>query len=459
MKSPKSTNSLLHWLLQDPIPRLGGGILFPFVLLLTFILLLLYQPNSAVSRADGKIEIEYWEKWSGFEAVAAAKLVAAFNQKQDKIHVNFTLQGDIEEKTKVAAAGGNPPDVVGLYSRTVPVFAEQNALLPLDELLAAAGVDSSRYVPVYWKMCRYAGKTWVLPTTPATVALHWNKRLFRAAGLDPEKPPRTIAELDEFARKLTQYDEHGNLTQMGFLPNEPGWWAFCWGWWFGGQLWDEKSRVTVNSPENIAAMEWVQSYPQKYGLEKLVAFKGTFGSFSSADNAFMSNKIAMVLQGVWMANFIQTYAPEMEWGAAPFPSVSLDLPNVTFAEADVIGIPNGSKHPREAFEFLKFLATPEGIEIINLEHQKNSPLREVSAEFLTAHPNPKINVFTELGYSPNARLTPGVSIWLEFDLEMRRAFDAVWNLNATPKTALDMAQARLQRRLDYELARKKVPGK
>lgn len=458
MNSQKKSNSFIRWSLQKPIPRLGG-IIFPVGLLLTFIFLLTYQPNSTHVRADGRIEIEYWEKWSGFEAAAAAKLVDAFNRRQDKIHVKLTVQGDIEEKTKVATAGGNPPDVVGLYSRTVSVFAEQNALLPLDDMLAEAGIDSGRYIPVYWEIGRHAGKTWALTTTPATLALHWNKRLFREAGLDPEKPPQTIAELDEFNKKLTKYDESGNLIQIGFMPNEPGWWPFCWGWWFGGQLWDGKSRILLNSPENIAALEWVQSFPKKFGLAKLVAFKGTFGSFSSADNAFMANKVAMVLQGVWMANFIKMYAPELEWGVAPFPSVSRDLPNVTFAESDVIAIPNGAKHPREAFELLKFLATPEGIEIINLEHQKDSPLREMSPGFLQAHPHPHLNVFTGLGYSPNARMVPQLSIWLEFDLEMRRTFDAVWNLNATPKAALDQAQERLQRRLDYELARKKVLGR
>ncbi|NIR02910.1 MAG: extracellular solute-binding protein, partial [Gemmatimonadales bacterium] len=59
------------------------------------------------------------------------------------------------------------------------------------------------------------GRMYALPTTPASLALHWNKRLFREAGLDPERPPRTLEELDRYADLLTTRDEEGGLVQMG----------------------------------------------------------------------------------------------------------------------------------------------------------------------------------------------------------------------------------------------------
>ena len=94
MTSRKNSDILLRWLLQKTISRLGGGLVFPLSLLLIFIAILVFQPQISATRSDGKIELEYWEKWSGFEAAVAVKLVEAFNQKQDKIHVNLTLQGD-----------------------------------------------------------------------------------------------------------------------------------------------------------------------------------------------------------------------------------------------------------------------------------------------------------------------------------------------------------------------------
>jgi len=84
----------------------------------------------------------------------------------------------------------------------------------------------------------YKGRLYGVPSTPATTGLYWNKALFRAAGLDPERPPRTIAELDDYARKLTRTERDGRITQIGFLPTEPSWWPFFWVNFFDGQLWD-----------------------------------------------------------------------------------------------------------------------------------------------------------------------------------------------------------------------------
>ena len=68
-----------------------------------------------------------------------------------------------------------------------------------------------------------AGDVWAVPSTPTTTAFYWNKDLFRAAGLDPEKPPRTLAELVAMSKKLTLRDAAGNLTQVGFLPQLNSW--------------------------------------------------------------------------------------------------------------------------------------------------------------------------------------------------------------------------------------------
>ena len=71
-------------------------------------------------------------------------------------------------------------------------------------------------------MCFYRGSLYAIPTTPATTALHWNKKLFREAGLDPDSPPRTIEELDAVAQRLTKR-EGGKIVQVGVLPAVPGW--------------------------------------------------------------------------------------------------------------------------------------------------------------------------------------------------------------------------------------------
>ncbi len=406
----------------------------------------------------GRVKITYWEKWTGFEGEAMRDVVDAFNASQSRIWVDLLTISQVDQKMILATAGGVPPDVVGLWSSNVNVYADKNALLALDDYCAQAEIGPEDYIRCYWELTTHRGHIWALPTTPATLALHWNKALFRQAGLDPERPPRTIEELDEYAERLTVRDADGHIERMGFMPAEPGWWNWSWGYYFGGRLWDGQSKITVLSPENLRAYRWVQSYAEKYGPSALQTFRSGFGNFSSPQNAFLTSQVAMEIQGVWMHNFIDKYAPELEWGAAPFPYPAdrPDLKDTTNAEMDVIAIPAGAKHPDEAFQFIKFVNSQRGMEMLNMGQRKHTPLVNVSPQFLRDHPNPYIEVFIELAKSPNTFSTPRMGIWNEFSSEMSAAFDRIWLGEETPHEALGRVQERMQHKLDRELRRQRA---
>jgi len=422
----------------------------------------------------GPVTISYWEKWTKFEGKACADMVGAFNEEyKGRIRVELTTVSQIERKLLVAIAGGNPPDVAGSYAFCVCPYADRNALVPLDDQLAEARITRDDYIPVYWDMCRHRGTMWALPTTPATVALHWNKRLFREsadelreAGLDPDRAPRTIAELDRYAEVLTKRSPDGELIQVGFLPQEPGWWNWSWGYWFGGTLWNGSDTITADCPGNLSAFQWVESYSKKYGVADIRRFASGFGNFSSPQNAFLSGKVAMELQGVWMHNFIDMYAPGMQWAAAPFPRhenpEGIDPADarqaVSVADADVIVIPRGSKHPKEAWEFIRFVNSQKGMEILCMGQRKFSPLKQVSPGFWEKHPHPYIQLFRQLAESPHAAYTPQTGVLREYQREMNNAFDRVRLGSADPKTALSDVRDRIQTSLDRELRRLRKRG-
>ncbi len=71
-------------------------------------------------------------------------------------------------------------------------------------------------------------------------------------------------------------------------------------------------------------------------------------------------------------------------------------------EADLLVIPAGARHPREAFEFIRYVNQQKPMEKLCLGQRKFTPLREVSPEFFQRHPNPYIGEFLELAKSPNA---------------------------------------------------------
>lgn len=458
--------------------------------------------------AENAVHLIYWEKWNGFEGEAMQACVDAFNahgknalSSQDseyrrrflspsekRIIVHLLSVTQVNQKTLLAVSGGTPPDVAGLWSRDVPVYAQYQAAMSLDHWIQRdasrplapsfqgkvsasrmKGVDPAEYQPCFWSMCVYEGHVWALPTTPATVALHWNKELFKKAGLDPERPPKTLAEFDAFNEKLTRRDDNGRIVQMGFLPSEPGWWNYAWGNWFGGKHASTDGRtITCDSPEWIAAYEWLNKIARSYGRSELIALKGGMGNFDSPQNGFISGKVAMVLQGVWMANFIRRYNPAMKWGAAPFPGPA-GTPNdpVTLAQADVLIIPRDCPHPEEAWKFISYVnsrgdpddphAPLEGMEIVCLGQGKNTPFKSTSTLFRQKHRHESLQVFMDLAGSRNAIIEPMMPMWNEYREACISSFEELWTKGDdpghSPREILKNLKERMQSKLDREWER------
>ena len=425
---------------------------------------------------DGKIVVQYWEKWTGFEGEAIQEIVDDFNASQDRIFVKILTVSDISQKMMLATAGGNPPDIAGLRTEDVSAFADKGALTPLDGLFKKSNLKKEDYLPIYIKLCEHHGFLWALPSTPATIALHWNKKLFKVAGLDPEKPPKTLRELDEMVEKLTivslyrngkeiqltyleltekeKADKNFQIVQLGHNPFVPGWWVAYWPFWFNGKLWDGKDKITAYTSQNVEAFRWIQSYSKKYGLKNMQSFSSSFGNFSSPQSPFLSGRVAMVIQGVWMYNFIDKYAPQLEWGAAPFPSVVQQTDNpVTLAECDVFVIPKGAEHVKEAFEFICFASGQEEMEKLCMNQRKFPPFQNVSDDFVSNHPNPQIQMFMDLAMSSNAGFTPRMSIINEYADEMNGAAEQVFSLRKSPEEALEYVQNRVQPKLDRVMRR------
>ncbi len=407
--------------------------------------------------SEHRVHIIYWEKWTGAEETAIQQTVDAFNHSQNKIYVDELSVAQVDRKTLLATAGGDPPDVTGLWMHNMAAFTDCDALLPLDPFIRADGVSSSdymaRYSPVFADMCTLRGQIWGLPTAANAYALHWNKTLFRQAGLDPERPPRTVAELDAFSDQLTRKNANGEITQVGFLPQLPGWSAWAFPAWFGGDIFVNDQITVGNKPENVAAMQWVKGYTDRYGRDPMRAFISGAGSYASSQDPYFSGHAAMVIQGVWLNYFINQYAPGMDYGVAPWPEAVPGINDFTVAECDIVAIPRGAKHPQEAWEFIRYLnsSNPQartreelgGMELLCYLQQKNSPLKVWSPFFTEQHPNPHIALFRQLANSPHAIHQPVMGIWQEYLREMNTMMDVVGLLVKSPEAALADCQKRI----------------
>lgn len=455
--------------------------------------LLLFGPRPNIERAEeGVVIINYWEKWGGREGAQMRQIVEDFNATQTRnkhgqvIRVNYLTVSSINIKTMIATAAEVPPDIAGLWDYDVPPYASLDALLPLDEWAAEAGITEDAYKPIYWEGCSYEGKLYALVSTPWVTALHWNKQIFeqeadrlRAAGLDPMRPPRTIDELDRYAEVLTKYNASGDqIERAGYLPSYPLWLTGNIPIWFGAEQYDPvRRRILYDSPEALAGFTWIRGYSEKYGKSLVTKFQQSADQGGQAQDPFIIGTLAMQISGPWVVNQFEQYRPSGNrwrmskaeeaklpyekrkdnylWGAAPFPSAD-GRQLVASASADVLAIPRGARHPEEAFAFIAYINRTDVMEKLCSLHGKNSPLKNVSREFIENHTNPYIDVFEVLASSEHVHTSPDVPILSKMRHEMSVLVERVYLMTQTPEEALAGTQKRLQSSLERHLAIQQV---
>ncbi|MEE2971566.1 MAG: extracellular solute-binding protein [Planctomycetota bacterium] len=393
-----------------------------------------FGPRSIRTGSSDRIRLDYWEKWTAHEADAMRTVVDRFNESQDRIFVNYLTMGGIDSKAKLAIAAGDPPDILGLWNRNLPFFDQCGALEPLDGL-KSYGIDASSYAEAIRPLVFRRGEQLAAPSTPSSIILYYNRKILADSGWDPDRPPRTIPEFDEMIAKTTVFKANGDVERAGFLPTDPGWWSWSWGGFFGGGLYDEKTgRATVDSPPMVAAYDWYQSFPRRWGLDRLRAFQGAPVDNPSPYRGFFSGRLASTVQGPWLPMFMKDQLKEkaFEYGACFFPVAEglEDQPPYGPIETDILVIPKGARHPEASLEFIAFTQRPENIETLCSGHAKPSPLASSSEEFREDHPNTAVEVHEKLLQSPNAYTTPWISSWQEFAMALGAGLDAIWNLRS-----------------------------
>lgn len=434
------------------------------------------KPRSQADVPAGRVTLQYWEKWTGPEGDAVQSVVDDFNASQDRIWVVRTPVSDIAAKAMVAIGGGDAPDIVGLYSYNVPLFAEAKAAMSTDEFDGSqvtsgqAGIDPESYAPAVRSLLSYEGRQWAGVNTCYTLALYYNRAMFKEVGLDPDKPPRTITELDAAAARLdvpTSAAKGDDIERAGFLPNLPAWWPYFCPIMFGGKLYDPVGkRALLDEPASVKAYTWVQGYPKRLGPARSAKFANSYGrSFHSPQDPFISGKVAMIVQGPWIANFINLYGPRdadgkqlLDFAAVPVPvdeKVYDPAAPLGMLEADVLMIPRGCPHPEEAFAFLAYTQRRAVQEKLAYLHCKSSPMRDLSPGFMENHPSARcVGVHDAVVRSPRATILPQTRAWQQMADLTNGAFDAIWN-GADPASTLAKIQTRAQENVDKAEAMKR----
>jgi ABC-type glycerol-3-phosphate transport system substrate-binding protein len=297
----------------------------------------------------------------------------------EKLNPNVTIKeaqlsqewASTAEKFLAAVAAGIAPDSSAQNSHEFPHFASQGVFLDLTPYVKRDGLKASDWFTPQWNGGQFRGRQFGLPGITDARILYYNRKLFREAGLDPDKPPTTAKELEAYTAKLTKKDASGRIVQFGFIPTievgMPGTGnAFMWVWLnsSGGQnLNADGTQYTVNNPKFVQALEWVVNFYDKYcgGAETAAAF------FQSAaqgtQNPFNTQRLAMKVDNNSPFKDIASL-PDLDAGYAPNPVP--DVPGAvrtTYSCGSMFALSANTKHPEEAWRWISWISQTEGAKV------------------------------------------------------------------------------------------------
>lgn len=366
--------------------------------------------GKAPATASGeKVTITY----GGWSMDTMTDVIKAFQASHPNIEVKAenTPYKQYFTKLETAAQGGTMPDVLWMNGPNFVKYAGNGMLKDLTETIKSDQLDLSKYPNSLVSLYSLGGKNYGIPKDFDTIGLWYNKKLFDDKGISYPDSTWDWNKLTEAAKKLTdpakgiygfaapmmnQEDFYNTILQAG-----------------GYVISDDHKKSGFDQPEAIEGLKFLTDLIQVHKVSPTLA---QMTETAPAD-MFTSGKLAMYFDGSWAAFTINQNA---------------DMKN----KADVAVLPKGkkqgvvihglghvisanSKHPKEAWEFVKFLGSKEAAEIAAKQGGAIPAYKGSETSWLATFPQYKAKAFIDMAeYATPYPVSKNTSVWNTYETEI-----------------------------------------
>lgn len=328
--------------------------------LIVLLVLVIALVGSTVAQA--KTQIDFWFSLSGQLGETVEKLVKDFNDSQDEFEVVAFFRGAYAESMTAAIAAyraGNAPHILQVFEVGTQTMLLSGAVYPVYELMDAQNIDIdwNDYIPAILGYYSHEGNLYSLPFNASSPVFFYNKDIFAAAGLDPEKPPTTWQEVEEYSRKIME----SGAAKYGFTAGWPGW-------------------VLIENMHTWHGLPFASKGNGFEGLDAELLINGEFGQMhvsalakwqeegifhyggrgDSANWIFLNGECAMMPHSSGLIGSMKKSG--LNWAAAPLPHWGDPYPvQNTIIGGATLWVLKGHKSEeyKGVAEFLNFVAQPE----------------------------------------------------------------------------------------------------
>lgn len=324
---------------------IGGAVLF---FLLIFILLLWVIFGRSSGTKTRAATLVYWGLWED-EAVMRPVL-DDFEKSHPNIQVKYQKMDPKDNYLqKIVARQEGGPDVFRFHNTWVPQL--RDVLTPMPSSVMDAKAFENTFYPIHTKDLKVSNVIVGMPLMTDGLVLVYNDELLRKAG--KTSPPSTWIDVVNYAKDMTIKDPDTKKIVL--------------------------STIAVGTADNIehfsdlfglflslngAKLSALDSQEAAGALEEYRRFAeppdSTWDeSMPNSINAFVQEKVAMIIVPTWQLSAIRTQNPTLSMKTAPVPGLPGATKPVAMSSYWVEGVSRYSKFQPEAWELLAYLGSKD----------------------------------------------------------------------------------------------------
>ncbi|QQO09108.1 ABC transporter substrate-binding protein [Breznakiella homolactica] len=294
----------------------------------------------------GKTTVVFWNGYTGPDRPVLEKIVEDYNNAQDSVIIKMEIMpwDTLFQKLMPALIAGNGPDLIAMSVGRYAEYAQAGKLANLDSMLAQSkDLSATDLVPGLMDAGIFGGTRYAMPMSFAAIVMYYNKAMFREAGLNPDNPPKTMAELQNAWGRLIKKDASGQVTQYAQAVGVKSTVAMVpiFMWMYGADYLKDGKSVLNTAQARQAMTVLADAY--KLGLSPV----GLTGQ--EADNLFAAGKAAIEFNGPWAINGFRNAGIDL--GIAEVPAGP--AAHVTWGGDTVLSITADSKVKEAAWAFIE----------------------------------------------------------------------------------------------------------
>lgn len=349
--------------------------------------------------------------WDKYQEPILREIANKFEEQNSniKIDIQLTPFGQYWTKLEAAATGEVLPDIFWINGPNIVKYASNGILLPIDDKVKEDNMDLSLYPESLVKLYTVDDKLYGIPKDWDLTALWYNKKLFDEKGVEYPNENWTWNDMVEAARKLTDKEKgvYGIAarpdTQEGLYNSIPQSGGFI--------ISEDRKKSGYNSPEAIEGTQiWIDLI--KDGLSPTIEEM----SDTSEIDMFKAERLAMVNAASWdVPVFMENELIKDHIDLTVMPLIK-ERAAVIHGLSNVISA--NTKHPKEAWEFVKFLGGKEANEIWAKSGVVIPARMDVLDIWKDTYPNLNLQAYVDgLDYSTIYPVSKNTPKWNDIELK------------------------------------------